>query len=195
MEYFKNIIAYQKLLKRFNSVYRDLDSIHSSKVRDNDAEHSYRVAMLCWMIIEKYKLGLDIHKVVKYSLIHDFVEVYAGDVSIYSNKKIDKHKRELKSLEKLKSKYPDLINIWKEIDNYEKKQDEEAKFVYLIEKVEPILTVLLSEDDHWLKRKVSFEDFNNRKRSKTSKYSSFAQYFVEDIMKYLDKNKKKWFVS
>ncbi len=194
MEYFKNIIAYQKLLKRFNSTYRDLDSIHSSMIRDNDAEHSYRVAMLCWMIIEKYNLKLDLNKVIKYSLIHDFVEVYAGDVSIYSNKKIDKHKRELKSLAKLKSRYPDLINIWKEIDIYEKRQDEEAIFVYIIEKIEPILTVLLSEDDHWLKRKVSFEDFNNRKRSKTSKYNSFAQYFLEDIMTYLDKHRKKWFV-
>lgn len=85
MKHFQKILEFQDLLKKFNHIKRDLGSIVAGKDADNDVEHSYRVAMLCWMIIEEYKLKLDINKVIKYALIHDLVEVFAGDISIYAD--------------------------------------------------------------------------------------------------------------
>lgn len=150
MKYFNKILSFQKLLKDYNKIYRDLSSIHLPKEADNDIEHSFRVAMLCWMIIDEYKLKLDLNKVIKYSLIHDIVEVYAGDTSIYSNKKPE---------DKIK------------------------------------LVVLLSEEDHWIKRKISFNEFSDRKQRKIKYIDNFAQNFNKEIMKYLNKNKKKLFSS
>lgn len=56
---------------------------------ENDVEHSYSVAILCWYLNDKLKLNLDIAKVLKYALVHDFPEVYAGDVNTFARKKIE----------------------------------------------------------------------------------------------------------
>lgn len=52
--------------------------------RENDIEHSLTVAILSWYVHDKYKLNLDIAKILKYAIVHDFVEVYAGDVNTFA---------------------------------------------------------------------------------------------------------------
>ncbi len=194
MKHFKKILEFQKLLKEFNLIYRYLDSIHLKNNLDNDVEHSFRVAMLCWMIIEEYKLKLDINKVIKYALLHDLVEVYAGDVSIYAKvKSEDKAKREHQALLKLKKNFPKLKSLWKLIEIYEKKNDDESKFVYVVEKLEPILLVILSEEDHWIKRNINFDQFFVVKQKKIKDIDSFAQNFNKEIMDYLKNKKSKYF--
>jgi 5'-deoxynucleotidase YfbR-like HD superfamily hydrolase len=194
MKHFKKILEFQKLLKDFNQVYRDLGSIHKLDEDDNDVEHSFRVAMLCWMIAEEYKLKLDLNKVIKYALVHDLTEVYAGDMSIYSNyKQEDKEEKEHKSFLKLKKKFPKQKAMWKLLETYEKRKDEESKFVYIIEKLEPILVVILTENDHWIKRNITLENFIERKQRKIKHLDSFAQIFTKEILEYIQKNKKKYF--
>ena len=193
MKNLKKVLEFQKLLKGFNSVYRDVGSIHNNGL-DNDVEHSFRVAMLCWMIIEEYRLNYDINKVVKYALLHDLVEVHAGDMSIYSNySQKEKEKKEHLSLLKLKKQFPKLKSFWTIIDSYEKRLDEESKFVYLIEKLEPIFVVILSEKDHWLKRNIGIEDFIDKKQRKIKDLKLTAQIFNKETMEYLRKNNKKYF--
>lgn len=194
MKHFKKILEFQKLLKDYNKIYRDLGSIHKKGEPDNDVEHSFRVAMLCWMIIDEYKLKLDLNKVIKYALIHDLAEVYAGDISIYSNyNQKDKEKREHKSLLKLKKKFPNLSSVWKTLESYESRKDEESKFVYVIEKLEPVLVVVLTENDHWIKRKISFDNFIERKQRKIKDIDSFAQEFTKEVLGYIEKRKKMFF--
>jgi 5'-deoxynucleotidase YfbR-like HD superfamily hydrolase len=194
MKYFKKILEFQKLLKEFNLIYRDLASIHSKHDLDNDVEHSFRVAMLCWMIIEEYKLKLDLNKIIRYALVHDFVEVYAGDVSIYAKTGHDKkHEKEQKALKKLRKNFLNLKSIWDLIDSYEKKEDNESRFVYVIEKLEPILLVILSEEDHWIKRNINFDQFFVVKQKKIKDINTFAQNFNREIMDYLKRKKSKYF--
>ncbi len=197
MKNFQKILEFQKLLKKFNQIYRDCGSLHKDTHFDNDVEHSYRVAMLCWMIADEYKLKLDTNKIVKYALVHDLVEVYAGDVSLYkhknSNTQKNKEVKEHKSLLRLKKEFPKQKSFWKFIDEYEKRKDKESKFVYLIEKLEPILLVILSEKDHWKKRNVGIDEFIEVKQRKIKDIDSFAQVFNKEIMAYLKKNKKKFF--
>jgi 5'-deoxynucleotidase YfbR-like HD superfamily hydrolase len=45
--------------------------------KENDVEHSYQLAMLCWFTVMENQLSLDVHKVISYALVHDLVEVYA----------------------------------------------------------------------------------------------------------------------
>jgi len=194
MKHLRKILEFQQLMKDFNSVYRDLGSIHKNGQADNDVEHSYRVAMLCWMIAEEYKLKLDLNRVIKYALVHDLVEVYAGDLSIYANyEQKDKEKREHSSFLKLKKKFSNQKEMWKLLGVYEKRKDNESKFVYVIEKLEPIIVVLLSEHDHWIRRNISLDNFLERKQRKIKSIDSFAQNFTKDIFTYLEKNKKKFF--
>ncbi len=196
MNHFQNILNFQKLLKKFNLIYRDLSSIHKHSEPDNDVEHSFRVAMLCWMVIEEYKLKYDVNKVIQYALVHDMVEIYAGDKSIYSKyKQSDKEAKEHKSLMRLKKEFPNLKSIWKLIETYEKRNDDEAKFVYVIEKLEPVFSIILSEQDHWKKRNVSIDMFVDLKQRKIKNIDTFAQVFNDGLVTYLKKNKKKFFKS
>lgn len=196
MKNLKKALEFQKLLKKFNAVYRDCGSLHDSKTFDNDIEHSYRVAMLCWMIIEEYKLKYDVNKVLKYALLHDFVEIHAGDKSLYSNySQKQKEAKEHRSLLKLKKDFPTLKSLWHIIETYETRKDEEAKFVYLIEKLEPIFLVILSEKDHFIKRNVGMQDFIDRKQRKIKDLKLSSQIFNREAMEYLRKNKKTFFRS
>lgn len=189
----KTLLKFQELLKKYNSVYRDLGSIHKKNDADNDVEHSYRVAMLCWMLIDEYKLKLDTNKVIRYALVHDFPEVYAGDVSIWSSySQKDKEKKEAAAMKKLAKQFVKQKSIWKDLAQYEKRKDAESKFVYLIEKLEPILVILLSEKDHWLKRNVNLEDLLERKQRKIKDLDTVAQFLNKDLMAYLTKNRKKF---
>jgi 5'-deoxynucleotidase YfbR-like HD superfamily hydrolase len=196
MKNFRKALEFQKVLKKFNLVYRGLNSIHDPKKLDNNVEHSYRVAMLCWMINEEYELGYSTSKILKYALLHDFVEVYAGDKTLSSNysHKIKKE-NEHKALLRLNNNFPKLESLWKNIERYEKQKDIEAKFVYLMEKLEPIFTIILSKGDPWLQKKVSIEDFMQRKQKKIKDLEIFAQIFNIETMEYLKKNKKKFFKS
>jgi len=70
-------------------------------------EHSYRVALLCWMLIEEYNFKLNANKVIRYALLHDLPEVYSGDVSIYASKseKNKGKKKEKQAIKKLEKKF------------------------------------------------------------------------------------------
>jgi 5'-deoxynucleotidase YfbR-like HD superfamily hydrolase len=194
MKNFKRVLAFEKLLQQFNAVYRGVVSIHDPKRPDNDVEHSYRVAMLCWMIVEEYQLKYSISKVLKYALLHDFTEVYAGDKSMYSDySQKDKERAERQSLLKLQRQFPKMKSLWNIISTYEKRDDAEAKFVYVIEKLEPIFLVLLVEQDHFKKRGITLEDFIDLKQRKIKDLDTIAQLFNKEVMAYLKKNKKKYF--
>lgn len=194
MNHFETILEFQKLLKEFNGIYRDLESLHKTEEMDNDVEHSYRVAMLAWMVAEEYGLSLDRAKLLRYALVHDLVEVYAGDVSIYANvTSEEKALKEHDSLLKLKDKFPRLQVIWEDIEAYERREDPESKFVYIMDKLEPILVVLLSEPDHFKKRGITHEDFVERKQKKIRGLESEAQIFNEEIMRYIEAHREELF--
>lgn len=190
----KTLLKFELLLKKFNSIYRDCESLHSTKLLDNDVEHSYRVAILCWMLIDEYKLKLNVEKVLRYALLHDLAETYAGDISLYKNvSQEDKDKKEKQAVKKLIKQFPKQKSLWRSLRSYEKRIDVESKFVYLVEKLEPILVVILSAPDHWRKRKITFENFFERKQRKLKDLNTSAQFLNKDLMKHLARNKKNFF--
>jgi len=194
MNHFETILEFQRLLKEFNFIYRDLESLHKDGEPDNDVEHSYRVAMLAWMVAEEYKIPLDTGKLLRYGLIHDLVEVYAGDVSIYANTSAEeKANKEHESLLKLKEKFPRLETIWEDIEAYEAREDTESRFVYIIDKLEPILLVILSAPNHFKKRGIAYDNFVERKQKKIKDVESAAQVFNQEIMRFVEENRKELF--
>src|SRR5687768_18319751 len=89
--------------------------------RENDIEHSFTVALLCWYIHDRYKIDLDITKILKYALAHDFVERYAGDVNTYASTEArqQKVKDEAAALERLSAEFtvfPDLVSKMNEYE-------------------------------------------------------------------------------
>ncbi len=194
MSSIKTLIKFESLLKKFNSIYRDLESLHTTRQRDNDIEHSYRVAMLCWMLIDEYHFKLDINKVIRYALLHDLPEVYAGDTSIYASqtKKTKAKTNETKAIKTLIKKFPKQKSLWKDLQEYEKRKNAESRFVYMIEKLEPGLVIILSPSGRSVKRKATFEWAIKEKQKKVGDIDTVAQLFNKDLTNYLKKNQKKF---
>lgn len=104
------------------------------------ADHSFGVALLSIFISEQYFRDLDIKKTIKMALLHDFGEIYGGDITPHDNiSEVDKAKIEEKSVKKVLLKLKkgeNYFKIWKE---FEIGSSKEARFVKQIDKLEMAL--------------------------------------------------------
>ncbi len=117
--------------------------------RENVAEHSLSVALLCWAIHSKSKLPLDIGKILKYAIVHDTLERgLAQDTNTYASvrERELKKRREIKELEKIKDEFAHFEDMTEMLQIYENRSDEEALFVWSVDKIQQSL---LGEMDNW----------------------------------------------
>lgn len=120
--------------------------------RENDAEHSWHLAVMA-MILEEYSADkVDISKVLKIALVHDLVEVYAGDTFAYDVKgNEDKLDREIMAAEKLFGMLKDgqgdeIRALW---DEFEAKETAESKYANAIDRLQPLLLNYLTNGHTW----------------------------------------------
>jgi 5'-deoxynucleotidase YfbR-like HD superfamily hydrolase len=128
---------------------------------ENDSEHSYQLALAAWSANQQYNLKLNEEKILKFALVHDLVEIYAGDVDAHGSKKkiLGKKTQEQKSLQQLKSDYPELTEIWNAVDEYELKNTLESRLVHTIDKLIAELNTYTANRNYYIKRKVTFENW------------------------------------
>ena len=120
--------------------------------RENDAEHSWHLAVMA-MILEEYSADkVDISKVLKIALVHDLVEVYAGDTFAYDVKgNEDKLDREIMAAEKLFGMLKDgqgdeIRALW---DEFEAKETPESKYANAIDRLQPLILNYLTNGHTW----------------------------------------------
>jgi putative hydrolase of HD superfamily len=116
---------------------------------DSGADHSWRVALMTFLLADNLNLDLDITKSIKLAIIHDLPEAECGDVDIIDivNGNItreEKHRRESLAIKKISGTLPDklkkeIISLWEE---YEAGKSREAKFVRAIDKLETITHIV-----------------------------------------------------
>lgn len=154
--------------------------------RENDTEHSVAVALLCWYIIEKQNLPLDKAKVLQYALCHDFVEVYAGDINTFATEKERQAKiaNERKALARLASEFEAFPGLVASMKAYEEKSDEEALFVWTVDKVQALVMDELSDWRAHAEIGVTFERFQEKLQAQLGKSSQFAKDVYRDVIEY-----------
>ncbi len=154
--------------------------------RENDIEHSMTVAVLCWYIISHYDLKLDIAKVLKYAIAHDFVERYAGDVNTFASKeeRATKVIREQQSLDKLTIEFKDFPDLITSMTEYELKTDQEASFVWTVDKLQQLV---MGDMDDWRpfeRLSISYEQFCAKYQELLSKASPHCKEIFESFIEY-----------
>lgn len=156
---------------------------------ENDAEHSFQLAFIAWYIIEKEGLSLNKEKIFSYAICHDIAEVYAGDTSFYRTTKEDQQKTELEkeAVKKLEETFPDFPALTSTLRAYEEKRDPESKFIYALDKILPILNILLDEGRSWHFNNIDFEKLYEGKQGKVSHDPVVQEYFIL-IVSILKKN-------
>ena len=109
---------------------------------ENDAEHAWHMAIMAYLLKEYSNEDIDIAKVMIMCLIHDIVEIDAGDTYAYDDEGLKTQKiREEKAKERLYSILPDdqkeeLIAIFDEFEAYE---TPEAKFAHTMDNLQPLI--------------------------------------------------------
>lgn len=107
--------------------------------REDDASHSLSVAVICWHYYYRLALHhLSEAKILKYALIHDLVEVYAGDVITYRSDAAQAQKDidESKALDRLTKELATEKDLALHLRRYQEMADEEARFVWTCDKLQ-----------------------------------------------------------
>lgn len=170
------VFSFLRFTHKFNQVQRQLFATGENR-NENDSEHSFQLALLGWYLISSQNLQLDLNKVIHYSLVHDLVEIYAGDTFFHDKNNsahASKKGREHTALERIKNEFPEFSELPKLIQEYEELNSPEARFVSALDKVIPVMNIYLDNGRSWEVTEVSYEMI----RSKDKKIE-----ISEDVMR------------
>jgi putative hydrolases of HD superfamily len=189
--------AFIRLTQKFRSVVRDVRV--EEKRFENDMEHSYQLAMFGWFLVSCAKLNFDVNKIIKYSLVHDLVETYAGDTpALTSTEKVKRSKfsREEKAFKKIMDKFPEfseLKNIW---EKYENREDRESRLVYVIDKVMPVLNEAQQNSGFYKRNNITLKKWKSWLQTKLDQVSYQELNdagFIKSLLDYLTKDDQRLF--
>ena len=159
-------IEFIKEIDKIKYIQRKTKLFNSDR-RENDAEHSWHLAMMAVVLSEYSDHKIDLLKVIKMVLIHDIVEIDAGDTFLYDKlKSHDNTEEEKKCAERIFGILPEkqateFIEIWSEFENG---TSNEAKFAKSLDNLEPILQNASNNGGTWKEFEVDYETVFQKKK-------------------------------
>lgn len=158
--------------------------------RENDAEHAWHMAIMAYLLKEYSNEQVDIAKVMLMCLIHDVVEIDAGDAYAYDTEALAHQKeREEKAKERIYSLLPEdqreeLVAIF---DEFEANETPEARLAHVMDNFQPLLLNDSNNGQDWIDHGV--HESQVRKRQSGSKAGS--QLIYENSMDIVTQNVEK----
>lgn len=197
-------MEFDKLLKFFEflhkaTIVQRTVKLQGRDILENNAEHSFQLALLCWYLIDYFKLRLNKELIFQYCLAHDLVEIYAGDTDPHRHSQdfiASKEKREKHALEKIKKQFPEFNSLTEIIEQYEKKNDNESDFVYIVDKIAPSINTFLANDTYYKENNVSLKkelDWFKSKKNKIDINQSELNLIIQTWKDFLKAHKKEIF--
>lgn len=159
-------IAFIKEIDKIKYIQRKTKLFNSDRC-ENDAEHSWHLAMMALVLAEHSNESIDVLKVVKMVLIHDIVAIDAGDTFIYDTEKDHSNtNEELAAAKRIFGLLPAkqaaaFIAIWEE---FEAGETAEAKFARSMDRLEPLLQNTSNGGGTWKEFDVPYEKVFNKKK-------------------------------
>lgn len=145
----EKIIEFIKEVDKLKSVNRATLTYHEKR-HENSGEHSWHLALATLVFAEQSNENINLLKCLKMAIIHDVVEIDAGDQIVYQEDK-NKFERELKAAKRIFGLLPtklseELIELWIE---FEKKETPEAIFVGSLDRFLPLYSNILNQGYSW----------------------------------------------
>lgn len=160
-------ISFIKEIDKLKYIQRKTKLFNSDRP-ENDAEHSWHLAMMTIVLAEHADKPIDVLKVLKMVLIHDIVEIDAGDTFIYdSTKNHTNTEEELAGAKRIFGLLPteqaeEFIAIWKE---FEESLTDEAKFAKSMDRLEPLLQNTSNNGGTWKEFNVPYQKVYDKKKA------------------------------
>ena len=183
----KNIRLDQQLrftaeIDKMTSILRRTMLIDASR-RENDAEHSWHIAVMALIFEEYATQPVDVSRAVKMCVVHDLIEIYAGDTFAYDvagNQ--DKAEREATAADKLFAQLPseqdaEIRSLWEEFDAM---QTPDAKYAACMDRLQPFLHNTLTGGHTWVE--------SGTNRTSVEKRMSVIKDFMPEVYKWVEQN-------
>lgn len=169
-------------IDKMTSVLRRTMLIDKSR-RENDAEHSWHIAVMAMLFSEYAKEPVDIGRVVQMCVVHDLIEIIAGDTFAYdAGANEDKEAREQLAADKLFAMLPDdqgkmIRSLWEEFDAME---TADSKYAACMDRLQPFYHNTLTDGHTWVE--------GNANREVVEKRMAIVKEFMPDVYQWMDKN-------
>ncbi len=170
--------------------------LFNSDRRENDAEHSWHLAVMAIVLAEHSDKPIDLLKVLKMVLIHDIVEIHAGDTFFYSStENHDNREEELAAAKRIfgilpKDQAEELIAIWEEFEDAE---TDEAKFAKSMDRFEPLLQDAVNDGGSWAEFDVPYQnvyDMNKTIKNGSTTIWNYSETLIDESVEKGDLKKE-----
>lgn len=155
-------------LKRVDRMTRLIQRSGETSRRENSAEHSWHLALMAMMLIEHANEPVDLARVLQMILVHDIVEIDAGDTFVYdAAAMIGKAEREQQAAERIFGMLPDdqkaeILALWHE---FEARETPEAKYASALDRLAGMLPNAANNGGTWNEHQVTVEQVTRRNES------------------------------
>ena len=168
--------------------------LSDAKRRENDAEHAWHMAIMTLLLSEYANEEIDVLRVISMLLIHDLVEIDAGDTYAYDEEgKQTQRVREVKAADRIYGILPEdqgekLRELWEE---FEEAQTPEAKFAHVMDNVQPAMLNDYTEGKDWIAKGVRLSQILERNAHTAEgsqklwdyAYTNFIEQFYQRLSK------------
>jgi putative hydrolase of HD superfamily len=157
-------LAFLIEVDRLKTVLR-ASPLAAAERRENDAEHSWHLALMVPVLAEYADEPIDVGHTIRLVVVHDLVEIYAGDTPLYDDKlRVDQAERELAAADRLFGLLPEdqareFRALW---DEFEARVTPEARFAKAIDRLEPNLLNWMAGGGTWLTPGVTSDTVRTR---------------------------------
>lgn len=176
------IVEVDKVKNIFRQTY-----LSDGERKENDAEHSWHLALSAILLKEYVSEEVDLLKVITMVLIHDLVEIDAGDTYAYDSEGAkDKREREEKAANRIFGILPTeqgqyFRKLWEEFEEYE---TEDAKYAHLLDNFQPMLLNDASKGKSWSEHEVKKEQIYKR----NERIADTSETIWEEMQRIVEKN-------
>ena len=159
------------------------------KRKENDAEHSWHIALMAYLLQEHAEEPVDVPRVMLMVLIHDLVEIDAGDTYAYDSEGAKtKREREVRAAERIFGLLPEdqgryFRELWDEFEAYE---SADAKYAHLLDNFQPLLLNDASGGRSWSEHGVKKSQIYKRNEKVAETSETVWECMQEIVQKHID---------
>lgn len=154
--------------------------------KENDAEHAWHMAIMTILLSEYSNEKIDVLKTITMLLIHDIVEIDAGDTYAYDEAGLQtQREREEKAADRIFGMLPEdqakkFRDLWEE---FEAKQTPEARFARAMDNIQPMMLNAATDGKAWVEHGVHLNQILKRNEVTPTGSEALWNYAFENLIK------------
>lgn len=159
--------------------------LSDGKTAENDAEHAWHAALMCVLLSEYANEKIDVLRAVTMLLIHDIVEIDAGDTYAYDESaKLSQRERELNAADRIfnllpKDQAQKLRALW---DEFEAEETPESKFAHTMDNIQPAMLNNYTSGVVWAENKIKLSQILERNKNTPEGSEKLWEYSLNNFI-------------